>query len=78
MKLVSSTQAWMMQFPGNWCNYTIENDMPWLKVASCSIFDAYATGNPFYPLFDIRNINQECYGWFTCYQNDALTKMAMN
>jgi len=78
MKLVTSVQAWMMQFPGNWCNYTIENDMPWLKLAACSVYDSYATGNPLYPLFDLRNIDQECNGWFDCYQNNALTNMAMN
>jgi hypothetical protein len=67
MKLVSSVEAWFMQYPGDLCKKAIENDKPWMKLAWCSIYESMATGNPFYPLFDIRNIKQECNGWFDCY-----------
>lgn len=78
MKLVSSVEAWFMQYPGDLCKHAIENDKPWMKLAWCSIYESMATGNPFYPLFDIRNIKQECNGWFDCYQNGELAQMAMN
>lgn len=32
----------------------------------CGITESVATGNPVYPMFDLRNIKEECKGWFTC------------
>lgn len=78
MKLVTSVNAFVMQFPGQWCASSIDNNKPWYSLVFCSIYDSYATGNPFYPLFNIRNIKEECEGWFNCQKNDPLVQMAMN
>ena len=78
MKLVTSVQSWVMKWPGQWCSEAIDSNTPWVALALCSIYDSYSTGNPFYPLFNIRNIAEECTGWFDCQTNDPLTQMAMN
>lgn len=78
MNLVSTVNAFVMQYPGQWCANAIDNNQPWYSLVLCSIYDSYATGNPFYPLFDIRNIKEECGGWFDCHKNDPLLQMAMN
>jgi hypothetical protein len=78
MKLVTSVNAFIMEYPGTWCQNAIKEDKPWMALAWCSVYDSYATGNPFYPLFNIRNIGQECKGWFDCYLNDPLVQMALN
>lgn len=78
MKLVTSVDAFIMKYPLEWCQKFINDDKPWLAMIACSIYDSYATGNPFYPLFNIRNIKEECTGWFDCYTNDPLTQMGLN
>jgi carboxypeptidase C (cathepsin A) len=78
MKLVTSVDAFIMKYPGQWCSDAIDKNQPWMSLIFCSIYDSYATGNPFYPLFNTRNIKEECGGWFNCHKNDPLTQMAMN
>lgn len=40
--------------------------------------ETIATGNPFYPMFDLRNIKKECKGWFVCQKNKGFHRFAMN
>jgi len=44
----------------------------------CGITESIATGNPVYPVFDFRNMKEECKGWFTCQKNKGFTRFAMN
>lgn len=44
----------------------------------CWIAESIATGNPVYPMFDLRNIRRECKGWFTCQKNEGFYEWAMN
>jgi len=44
----------------------------------CGITESIATGNPIYPLFDLRNIKKECKGWFTCQKGDSGNGFRMN
>ena len=38
------------------CKYAAEGQDYLYEVAVCGVFDSFVTGNPFYALFDIRNI----------------------
>lgn len=44
----------------------------------CGVTESVATGNPVYPMFDLRNIKKECKGWFHCQKNTGFHKFAMN
>ena len=76
--LVSSAQTYFMTYPFEWCKTAIELGSVLQEIVYCAIEESFATGNPLYPLFNIRNIEQECTSWFDCYQNNDLTNMALN
>jgi hypothetical protein len=44
----------------------------------CGISDSFVTGNPFYALFDIRNIVNDCKMWFTCEEYNDEVKQLYN
>jgi hypothetical protein len=67
-----------MEYPFEFCQSAIEVGSIWQELMYCAIEESFATGNPFYPLFNIRNIEQECTSWFDCYKNNDLTNMALN
>lgn len=44
----------------------------------CGFSDAFAIGNPIYPLFDIRNVEKKCSNWFVCYSPSDMIESIMN
>jgi len=44
----------------------------------CALVQSLATGNPIYPIFDLRNIKQDCPGWLDCKETDTLLDTMMN
>lgn len=67
-----------MKYPNEWCLSAIEQELWFSKLITCSVEESFATGNPFYPIFNIRNIHESCKSWFDCYENNPLTNMALN
>ena len=67
-----------MSYPNEWCLSAIEEELWFSKLLTCSVEESFATGNPFYPIFNIRNIHKPCKSWFDCYENNPLTSMALN
>lgn len=58
-------------------NAAKQNSLFWTQ-AICGVTESIATGNPVYPLFDIRNIKKDCRGWFTCQRSEGFGRFAMN
>lgn len=77
-KLVTSAQSFFMKYPNEFCLSAIEQELHYSKVLTCAVEESFATGNPFYPIFNIRNIHEKCQSWFDCYINNPLTSMALN
>lgn len=77
--LVTEIYEFFFKYMQDWlCKPTI-GQKSWLETAIvCGATESFATGNPIYPLFDIRNINKECNGMFTCQKNDGFGRFAMN
>ena len=60
------------------CKEAISSHTIWEEILICGISDSIVTGNPFFPLFDYRNIKKECPSWFTCYENDYDQTILLN
>jgi len=67
-----------MKYPNEWCLTAIENNLWLSELFFCSVEESFATGNPFYPIFNLRNIHEPCSSWFDCYESNPLTQMALN
>lgn len=77
-KLVTSAQSYFMNYPNEFCLSALKQELKFSSMIYCSIEESFATGNPFYPIFNLRNIHEDCKSWFDCYENNPLTSMALN
>lgn len=55
-KLITSAQSYFMTYPFEYCQAAIEIGSVLQETIWCAVEESFATGNPFYPLFNIRNI----------------------
>jgi hypothetical protein len=60
------------------CKTAVESKDYFWQSSVCGVFDSFVTGNPFYPLFDIRNIQNKCMMWFTCEEYSEDVKLLYN
>ena len=67
-----------MSVTSDWCRDAIESGSYWYEMLACGINESFATGNPLYPIFDIRNFKKQCKNWFNCIYNDKLQQVSMN
>lgn len=78
-KLISRVENFFFQYPQEYlCKSAVGQKSVLETAIICGITESVATGNPIYPMFDLRNIKRECKGWFTCQKSNGFTRMAMN
>lgn len=70
--------SWGMDQLSSSCKSAVESMNYLQESAVCGIFDSFVTGNPFYALFDIRNIQKKCKMWFTCEEYSEDIKLLYN
>jgi hypothetical protein len=67
----------MDQISGPCKDAVLSKDYFWESLV-CGVSDSFVTGNPFYALFDIRNIQKQCKMWFTCEEYSEDVKLLYN
>jgi hypothetical protein len=68
-RLVSDLSHYAMTYLAELCKGAYGTGLPWWQLLACSFQDTLPEGNPIYPMFNYRNINEDCDDWFTCSQN---------
>lgn len=66
VELVSSVEVPIMSVTSDWCRQAVESGKYWYEMLACGINESFATGNPIWPTFDVRNFKKQCMNWFTC------------
>ena len=66
MDLIPSVEVPIMSIFSDWCRSAIESKDYTYGMIACGISESFATGNPIWPMFDIRNFKKECKNWLTC------------
>ena len=78
LELVSDISSAFMGLLSDWCSSAMNEDSFYSEMLWCNIMDSFATGNPLWPVFDIRNFKKDCEYWVTCYEYDFKFNKAMN
>lgn len=79
VNLITPVQKFFMDYPQDWfCRAAVGQKSVLETAIICGITESIATGNPAYPLFDIRNTKKECKGWWTCQKYGGMNRWAMN
>lgn len=68
--LITTVEGPIMALFSDWCRSAIESKDYFYEVIACGISESFATGNPIWPIFDLRNFKKSCENWFTCFKND--------